>query len=64
MQTALGVFTALAGVTLVVAPWVLALVPGGPVTIALEAIGAAVALLGLALSHRVFQGRRARDPRR
>ena len=30
MQTALGVFTALAGVAIVVAPWALALVPADP----------------------------------
>jgi hypothetical protein len=60
MQTALGVFTALAGVAIVVAPWALALVPAGPVTVALETIGVTVALLGLALSHRVFHDRRSR----
>jgi len=64
MQTALGVFIALAGVAIVVAPWALALVPAGPVTVALETMGVAVALLGLALSHRVFPGRRTRQSHR
>jgi hypothetical protein len=62
MQTLLGLLTAVAGVALVVAPWTLARAPGHLGTLALESAGTAVALLGLALSHRVFSP--PRDPHR
>jgi len=64
VQTAVGVVAAFVGVVIVAAPWTLAVAPGGAMTVVLETIGAVIALLGLALSHRVFPRTRARDPRR
>jgi hypothetical protein len=63
MQTILGLLTALIGIAIVVTPWAPARAAGGPLTVVLEAIGAAVALVGLALSHRMFRIPRSRDPR-
>ncbi|HET7341417.1 MAG TPA: hypothetical protein VFL90_08145 [Methylomirabilota bacterium] len=62
MQTLLGLLTVLAGVALVVAPWAVSRAPGLAGTLTLETLGAVVALLGLALSHRVFST--PREPRR
>jgi drug/metabolite transporter (DMT)-like permease len=64
METVLGLVVAVVGVAIVVTPWAVARPPDGRVTTVLEALGAAVSLLGLALSHRLLPLRRPRRPRR